>query len=73
MICENLVFVKSRVTEKVVNSLQLKKKSDLSAANLNGKASGFQVKCYDRSTTLAPSPVIVERQRVTRKCVCGHL
>ena len=56
-----------------MNSLQLKKKSNLSAANLNDKASGFQVKCYDRSTTLAPSPFIVERQRVTRKCVCGHL
>ena len=52
---------------------QPKKKSDFSAANLNGKASGFQVKCYDLSTTLAPSPVKVERQRVTRKCVCGHL
>ena len=56
-----------------MNSRQPKEKYDLSAANLNGKASGFQVKCYDRLTTLAPSPVIVERQRVTRKCVCGHL
>ena len=55
-----------------MNSRQPKKKSDLSAVNLNGKASGFQVKCYDRSTTLASSPVMVERQRVTWKSFCGH-
>ena len=48
-----------------MNSRQPKKKSDLSAANLNGKASGFQVKCYDR-------PTMVERQRVTWKSFCGH-